>query len=69
MNNPEVYLNDKYFEPFSNLKETAKKFQSKIFLVYIPSSYNSFGNNIVFNNEKHKFLYFCLILVKFRRKF
>jgi hypothetical protein len=56
MNNPKVYLNDKYFEPFSNLKETAKKFQSKIFLVYIPSSYNSFGNNIVFNNEKHKFL-------------
>jgi hypothetical protein len=56
MNNPKVYLNDKYFEPFSNLKETAKKFQSKIFLVYIPSSYNSFGNNIVFNNEEHKFL-------------
>jgi hypothetical protein len=56
LKNPENYLNDKYFQPLSNLKETAEKFKSKIFLVYIPSSYNSFGDNIVFNNKKHKFL-------------
>ena len=56
LKNPEIYLTDKYFQPFYNLKETAKKFKSKIFLVYIPSSYNSFGDNIVFSNKKHKLL-------------
>ena len=31
MNNPEVYLNDKYFEPFSNLKKLLKNFNQKYF--------------------------------------
>ncbi len=56
MDYPEIYLNEKYYKPFLNLKETAEKFQSKIFLVYIPSSYNSFGDNVVFKNEEHKLL-------------
>ena len=56
MENPEIYLNNKYFQPFLKLKEIAKKFKSQMILVYIPSSYNSFGDNVVFNNEKHKIL-------------
>ncbi len=53
MEDSENFLYEKYYFPLYKISQLAKSHKTKTYLVYIPSAYNAFGKNIIFEEKDH----------------
>lgn len=53
MENSNIFLYKKFYDPLYKIRNLANIYNSKIHLVYIPSAYNAFGENIRFEGKDY----------------
>ena len=53
MENSNIFLYEKFYDPLYKIRNLANIYNSKIHLVYIPSAYNAFGKNIRFEGKDY----------------
>lgn len=53
MEEPENFLYEKFYLPLYKISELTKSYKTKTYLIYIPSAYNAFGENISFEEKNY----------------